>query len=392
MKKRGISLLLAAVLCLGTLTACVSPASEGSLGSANAGAGKRLGGNRLIGIALPDESDGRWVRDGETMRRTLEKKGYLVELAYAEGSARAQQGQVKALLDDDCNVIIVRAVDAASMARALNSWDLSDTAVLAYDCVLEECPAVSYSVALDGYTNGRKQGRYLADLLELKKRKKGKNPAHLEIFHQAGNANGRYALEGAMEVLKPYLDRGTLVIPSREQTEEACGVSSAERAGERVKRLMEHTYADGKTLDAVLCTDDMASVWLAEGLERCYTGSVYPCVAGCNGTCQSIELLLRRRQNMTTVEKGAEMAKQAAKMADQMMNGQTVEVTAQGDGHPCDVPAYLYQPMGVSQRNARKRLFDSGLFLVRVDRTVTVPGYESVGAQLEDKTAEQTKE
>lgn len=261
MKKRCVALLLAAALCVSALAACAAPATDGSLGSAIGS--KRLSGNRLIGISMPDEEDGRWVRDAETMQSILEEKGYLVEVAYANRDGHTQQEQMKALLDDDCNVIIVAPVTPAALGDALNSWDTSGTTILAYNGIIADCKAVSYSVALDGYESGKKQARFLISQLGLEKRTK-KNPANLEIFHLAGSASGLYALTGALELLQPYLEKKVLTIPSGEQNGEDCGVADADETAERVKQLVKHTYADGKTLDAVLCTDDNVSVWLAQ--------------------------------------------------------------------------------------------------------------------------------
>ena len=372
-KKRGILFLLAAALCLGALTACAGPASDGSV--PKGASGKRLGGNQLIGIALPDESDGRWVRDAEVMKADLEGKGYLVEVAYAEGDGKTQQEQVKALLDDDCNVVIVAAVEPSSLAAAMDGMGVEDATIISYHGMVADCPAIRYSLALDGYANGRGQARYLIKKLKLDKRSK-KNPAHLEIFHLAGSASGAYALQGAMEVLKPYIQKKVLTVPSGQTKAENCGVADPAAAAERVKRLMEEQYAQGESLDAVLCTDDGVSLWLAKGLEDHYTGSVYPLVAGCNGTCESIGMTLSGRQVMTTVENGADMPVRAAKMAEQVLNGEEVSLTQPGEGNPCDQPAWLYQPMGVTAGNAQERIFQSKLYVQKKNGTVTVPGQE----------------
>lgn len=383
-KKRGILLLLAAALCLGGLTACAGPAADGS--GPRGASGMRLGGNQLIGIALPDESDGRWVRDAETMKTDLEAKGYLVEVAYAKGDGKTQQEQVKALLDDDCNVVIVAAVEPANLVDALGSMGVGDASLISYYGILDNCDAVRCSVALDGYANGRGQGKYLIKKLKLDKRSK-KDPAHLEIFHLAGSASGGYALQGAMKELKPYLDKKVLTIPSGERETKDCGVTDPAAAAERVERLMQEHYAEGERLDAVLCTDDGVSGWLAKGLESHYTGSVYPMVAGCSGTCESIAMTLNGRQIMTTVENGNEMAAQAAKLADQVLTGEELTLTQPEKGNPCDQPACLYKPMGVTRNNAKERVFKPKLYVRRKDGSVTVPGQEKVARAAEEKDA-----
>ena len=379
MKKRGICILLAAALLLAVLVgACGSPGSESSFGKGVSTAidsltsAKQLSGNRLVGIAMPTDKDRRWVRDAETIKTLLEDQGYVVELAYAENDGKVQRRQVKAMLDDDCNVIVVAAVEHAALAKALNGWDTSGTTVIAYETIISECPAVSYSVALDGYANGKMQGKGLVKLLGLKKQKIQGKHYNLEIFHQTGNGSGLYALLGALEELKPYLDRKILTIPSGQKSGAACGVSDAGETAKRLKTLTKKYYSTGRTLDAVLSTDDDVSVWLAKALEKDYRGSVYPLILGCCGNSESVRLLMEGRVAMTTVEENGKMAVRTAKMTEQVMSGKTVKLTRQDPKNPCDLPAYLFKPLSVGRKSAPKKLFHSGRYVMKKDGSVTV--------------------
>ena len=141
--------------------------------------------------------------------------------------------------------------------------------MIAYSVLVPDCDTVDYFIGIDSYTNGQIQAKYLVKKLGLKDTKQSFN---LEIFHQSGNGSALYAFLGAMDVLKPYLDNSTLVIPSGDTTEEECGVADADGAADRLSHLLETTYADGKPLDAILCTDDTISVGVAQGLADSYSG------------------------------------------------------------------------------------------------------------------------
>ena len=158
------------------------------------------------------------------------------------------------------------------------------------------------------------------------------------------------------------------MIPSGDTTEEECGVADADGAADRLSHLLETTYADGKPLDAILCTDDTISVGVAQGLADSYSGSVFPMISGCNCNPESIQLLMGGQLAITSVEVTGSMAQQAAKMADQAMSGKTVD---QSEENPYDVPAYLYEPAKVTLKNYEKQLFDSGLFVKHKNGTVT---------------------
>lgn len=392
MKKRAFCLLLAAALSLSALCGC---AGSGGADSADTSAGvsisapaksKNTMGSRLVGISMPDQS-GRWEQEASTMQTILEAKDYTVELAYAANNSDTQIEQVKAMLDDDCGAIIVASVDSEALSNALVTCDTSNTTMIAYSTLVPDCSTIDYFIGIDSYTNGQIQAKYLVNKLGLKKTKKTFN---LEIFHQANSGSALYAFLGAMDVLKPYLDNSTLVIPSGHMTAEDCGVADAADAKKTLSHLLESTYADGKPLDAILCTDDTLSVAVSQELERDYIGSVFPLISGCNCNPDSIQLVIDGKLSVTSVENTQEIAQQAAKMADQAMRGKTVD---QSEQNPYDVPAYVYEPVKVTRKNYKKVLFDSGLYQKDKKGNITHAAHETpdVSADTGDSSAADQK-
>lgn len=377
MKKRAFCLLLAAALCLSALCACTAGANGTTSADSSAGVsistpskGKNAMSSRLVGISMPEQA-GRWEQEATTMQTILQAKDYTVELAYADNNSKTQIEQVKAMLDDDCGAIIVASVDSEALSDALATCDTSNTTMIAYSTLVPDCSTIDYFIGIDSYTNGQIQAKYLVQKLGLKKTKKSFN---LEIFHQSNSGSALYAFLGAMDVLKPYLDDSTLVIPSDRTTAETCGVTDAAEAKKALGHLLESTYADGKPLDAILCTDDTLSVAVAQELQKDYSGSVFPLISGCNCNPESIQLLMDGKLSVTSVENTQKIAQQAAKMADQAMQGKTVEQSKQ---NPYDVPAYVYEPVKVTLKNYKDVLFKTGLYKKNKDGTITHAAHKS---------------
>lgn len=345
---------------------------------------KKVTGNKLVGIAMPTDQNEKWVQDATTMQSILEDKGYMVELAYAGDDSDVQIDQVKAMLDDDCGTIIVASVDSDALSSALAGWDTSSTTMIAYSVLVPDCDSVDYFIGVNSYTNGQIQAKYLVKKLGLANTKKSFN---LEIFHQSGSGSALYAFLGAMDVLQPYLDNSTLVIPSGDMTAEDCGVADADAAADRLSHLLETTYADGKPLDAILCTDDVISVGVAQGLTDSYSGSVFPIISGCNCNPDSIGLLMSGRLAITSVESTGNMAEQAATMAVQAISGKEVD---QSEDNPYDVPAYLYKPTKITLKNYKKQLFDNGLFVKNKDGTISAAQSKNKDATADKETAAST--
>ena len=377
MKKRAFCLFLAAALCLSALCACTAGANGTTSADSSAGVsistpskGKNAMSSRLVGISMPEQA-GRWEQEATTMQTILQAKDYTVELAYADNNSDTQIEQVKAMLDDDCGAIIVASVDSEALSDALATCDTSNTTMIAYSTLVPDCSTIDYFIGIDSYTNGQIQAKYLVQKLGLKKTKKSFN---LEIFHQSNSGSALYAFLGAMDVLKPYLDDSTLVIPSDRTTAETCGVTDAAEAKKALGHLLESTYADGKPLDAILCTDDTLSVAVAQELQKDYSGSVFPLISGCNCNPESIQLLMDGKLSVTSVENTQKIAQQAAKMADQAMQGKTVEQSKQ---NPYDVPAYVYEPVKVTLKNYKDVLFKIGLYKKNKDGTISHAAHKS---------------
>lgn len=377
MKKRAFCLFLAAALCLSALCACTAGANGTTSADSSAGVsistpskGKNAMSSRLVGISMPEQA-GRWEQEATTMQTILQAKDYTVELAYADNNSKTQIEQVKAMLDDDCGAIIVASVDSEALSDALATCDTSNTTMIAYSTLVPDCSTIDYFIGIDSYTNGQIQAKYLVQKLGLKKTKKSFN---LEIFHQSNSGSALYAFLGAMDVLKPYLDDSTLVIPSDRTTAETCGVTDAADAKKALGHLLESTYADGKPLDAILCTDDTLSVAVAQELQKDYSGSVFPLISGCNCNPESIQLLMDGKLSVTSVENTQKIAQQAAKMADQAMQGKTVEQSKQ---NPYDVPAYVYEPVKVTLKNYKDVLFKTGLYKKNKDGTISHAAHKS---------------
>lgn len=372
MKKRAYCFLLAAVFSFGALCSC---AANGGNSSSAAAVGVSISApvsnnssldRRLVGISMPVQ-EGNWEQEAVVMQRILEKKGYIVELAYAGNDSDVQSEQVRAMLDDDCGAIILAAVDSKALVDTLATCDTSSTTIIAYTALLSDSKAVDYYIGSDCYASGQAQGNYLVKKLGLKKTKKHYN---LELFHYTGNGNSLYTFLGALDILQPYLGKGTLVIPSGQMTPEECSVSNAREAGKRLNELLKNTYSDGMSLDAILCTDDTISVGVAQQLERNFSGSVFPVICGSECNSASIQLLMDGQLAITSVTEMPGIAKRAAMAADQAMSGQKKD---QLEENIYGVPVSLYQPARVTKKNCKKALFDSGLF-VKNKNGVVLPG------------------
>ena len=147
-----------------------------------------------IGISMPTQSLQRWNQDGANMKQRFEAAGYEVDLQYANNNVALQVSQIENMILNGADVLVISAIDGASLGTVLEIAKDEGIPVIAYDRLIMETDAVSYYATFDNYMVGTIQGKYLVEALDLDNRT---DPVNIEIT--AGSPddnNARYFYQG----------------------------------------------------------------------------------------------------------------------------------------------------------------------------------------------------
>ncbi|TYB41284.1 sugar-binding protein, partial [Microbispora tritici] len=178
--------------------------------SSGDGGNTTAGGKGTVGIAMPTKSSERWVKDGDNMVQQFKSLGYDTDLQYAEDVVETQVSQVENMITKGVKVLVVAAVDGAALTDVLQQAADQKIPVIAYDRLLMKTPNVDYYATFDNFQVGVQQAGYIEDKLGLKD---GKGPFNIELFAGSPDDNNTvFFFNGAMSVLKPYIDAGKLVV------------------------------------------------------------------------------------------------------------------------------------------------------------------------------------
>ncbi|HBF37857.1 MAG TPA: sugar ABC transporter substrate-binding protein, partial [Firmicutes bacterium] len=174
-----------------------------------------------VGIAMPTQSSERWIKDGHTMKDILEKRGYQVDLQYAEDDIPTQKAQIENMVTKGAKVLVVAAIDGSTLSATLDTAAKSGVKVISYDRLLVNTKAVSYYATFDNRKVGQLQAQSLLDGL---KKFKGKGPWNVELFAGSpDDTNSFYFYSGAMDILKPLMNKGQIVVPSKQIAQDKIG-------------------------------------------------------------------------------------------------------------------------------------------------------------------------
>ena len=316
-----------------------------------------------IGVSMPTKDLQRWNQDGANMEEQLKDAGYEVELQYASNDPATQLNQIKTMIGNGADVLVIAAIEGDSLGEALDMAAEYEIPVIAYDRLLMNSDAVSYYATFDNYMVGTVQGTYVKDTLDLDN---AEGPFNIEFTAgDPGDNNAGYFFAGAYDVLSPYIEEGKLVVPSGqvEFAEVATPQWKTDEAQKRAENILSSYYADGTELDAWVCSNDSTALGVETALAANYDGE-YPIVTGQDCDIENVKNMLAGKQSMSVFKDTRTLASQVVKMVGQILNGEEVDVndTETYDNGVIVVPSYLCEPVFADANNYKELLIDSGYY------------------------------
>jgi putative multiple sugar transport system substrate-binding protein len=356
-----------AVLALG-LAACAGEGAGGGGGAGTDAPAEEL----LVGVSMPTQTSERWIADGDSVRRQLQEAGYQVELQYANDDIPTQSQQVDQMITQGADLLIIAAIDGTALSSQLDAAAAANIPVIAYDRLIRGSEHVDFYVTFDNFQVGVEQGNALLTGLGLRGRDgspgSATGPFNIELF--AGSLddnNTRYFFEGAMSVLQPHIDAGTLVVKSGQTGIEQAAILrwQQETAQRRMEDLLTSSYNDGSRVDGVLSPYDGLSRGIITALQNAGYGTAdnpIPVVTGQDAEIASVKLIADGVQSSTIFKDTRKLAEQAVIAAQAFLGGSEPEAndTTTYDNGVKVVPSYLLPIQTVYADNIQSVLVDSG--------------------------------
>jgi putative multiple sugar transport system substrate-binding protein len=353
MSKNLIYKLLAVVM----LASLVLTACGGAAGDAGSD-------QKMVGISMPTKTSTRWISDGESMVKSFEELGYATDLQFADNDIPNQIAQLENMITKGADVLVIAAIDGSTLSDVLGKAKEAGVLVIAYDRLISKTENVDYYATFDNFGVGVIQGSQIIEGLDLENQA---GPFNVELFGGSpDDTNAFYFYDGAMSVLQPYIDEGKLVVQSGQMGMDVVGTLRWDGAvaQARMENLLSANYTD-KRVDAVLSPYDGLSRGIIAALRGVGYGTAdqpWPVITGQDAEVASVKAMIAGEQTYTVFKDTRELAAQTAKMVDQALKGEAVDIndTKTYDNGVKVVPSYLLTPYSVDLSNYEKLLVESG--------------------------------
>ncbi len=326
-----------------------------------------LAQEKTVGISMPTKTSARWIADGDNMVKQFTEAGYGTDLQYAGDDIPNQLAQIENMIVQGVDALVIAAIDGTTLSNALENAAASGIPVIAYDRLIRDSGNVDYYATFDNFQVGVLQANSLVK--GLKERFPDVKPWNVELFGGSPDDNNAFFFyDGAMSVLQPLIDDGSIVIPSGQMGMDVVGTLRwlPATAQARMDNLLSANYTDTE-LHGVLSPYDGLSIGILSSLKGVGYGAAdmpMPIVTGQDAEIPSVKSILADEQYSTVFKDTRELAKVTVGMVNALLAGGTPEIndTETYDNGVKVVPSYLLVPMEVDKTNWEAAVVDSGYY------------------------------
>ncbi|MEA5054101.1 MAG: sugar-binding protein [Propionicimonas sp.] len=314
----------------------------------------------VIGVSLPQKTSENWVLAEGLFTDGLKQAGYNGIVQFANGGVTEQQNQISAMITKGAKVIAVGAIDGSQLSTQLKEAKDQGVIVIAYERLLTGSPDVDFYVTFDNYKIGQLQGQAL---LEGLAKLKGDVPYNVELLAGSpDDSNAAFFFDGAMSVLQPKIDDGTLKVLSG-QTEYKQVVTpgwTAKNAQNRMDAILAANYQN-EDLDGILSpNDNLARAALTAAQSAGKTGDHWPVATGLDSEVESVKWVAQGKQYSTIYKDTRAVVAKTIELIGDAQQGKPMEPndTETYNNGVKVVPSYLITPILVTKDNVAEVYVD----------------------------------
>ena len=330
-----------------------------------------------VGILFPSqEDDTRWLKDEKELCGALADARYDAQVLYADSDPVLQAEQIQSLIRSGASALLLAPADVYSLGDVLADAEKQDIPVFCYDSLVMNTDAVNYYFTFDTRKIGRQIGEEIISRtgLQTEGETSENSSVHtIEFLMGSPEDTGQlFLFNGIMEVLRPYLENGTLECRSQrlDYSQVSIRETSTDTAMYRLEELVSGYYETEQAPDILVTASDSyaqraADFFTLKGLTPDH--DVWPVITGLGAEANTVRSVEEGKIAFTVFEDNRELARMAAKSMEEFLSGEEPEVSDYGqyDNGVKLVRAVTAEAQIIDRDNYRL-LVDNGYYEERV--------------------------
>lgn len=289
---------------------------------------------KVIGMSLDDLRLERWQKDRDYFTQEAKKLGFDVIAVSSDGDATKQSADIENLIAQGVSAIVIIPKDGDALAPVIAQARKDNIPVLAYDRLINNAD-LSYYVTFDLEKVGRMQAEGILDVTN-----KGR------FYYLGGSPDDNNAFlfrKGAMDVLKPYIDRKEITLIGEQMVQSWL----PDVALPIIENMLT---AEKNNVAAIVAANDAIGGAAIQALRAQGLAGKVP-VSGQDADLAALQRIARGEQAVTVYKPVKLLATEAAKIAVALANGETPTANASLNNKMKDVPTMYLEPIKVTKDN-----------------------------------------
>lgn len=302
----------------------------------------------FIGIAFDTFVVERWQRDLEILVATLTELGAHVEVQIANENQQKQVDQIKYLIGQKVDVLIVVPNDAYGLVEVVDEAKREGIKVLSYDRLILNANVDGY-ISFDNFDIGSGMTERL--IRHLGEEKSDEPFQLLMINGGPKDYNATLIKAGSLEVLQPYIEA--------EVYEVAEEVWAFEWREQYAKELVENHMRSGKPLHGIIAANDVLATGAIEVLAKWQAvGAV--AVVSQDAELSACQRIVEGSQLATVYKPISDIAVTAAHAAIRLAQGKGMGTEETISNGLKEVPYLKLDAVVIDALNLEDQIIDSG--------------------------------
>lgn len=297
----------------------------------------------VIGFSMDTLKEERWQRDKELFEAKVKELGAEVKTLAANSDNAVQLNQAEQLLSEGIDVLVVVPYNAEGAAAIVQKAHAENIPVLSYDRLIKNSD-VDYYISFDNVRVGEIQAQAIVE-----KAPKG-NYAYIGGADTDNNAI--LFRQGAMNILKPLVDKGDIKIVYDQYTKDW-------KPEEALKNMENALTANNNKIDAVVAANDGTAGGVIQALKAQGLAGKVP-VSGQDAELAALQRVAEGSQTMTVYKPINAIAAKAAEMAVALAKEEKITADNKVNNGKIDVPSILLDPIAVNKDNIKDTVVKDG--------------------------------
>jgi len=333
-RKKLCSILFAAAMIVGML---LQPGCTDSTGKSH-----KNGDKITIGLSMAMLKEERWYMDRDDFIAEAQKLGAKVIVDVANDNADEQLNQVKDMIGQGIDVLVIIPHDANIAASAVEMARRAGIKVISCDRLVLNANVDLY-ITFDNVKVGVLQAEAMVKAVP-----KGN---YVIVEGPATDYNSIMIAQGIKSVLNAHIKNGDITVIKDFSTTDWM----ADEAADGINKLIQ----DGARIDAVIAENDSLAGGIINTLSEYHLLQRIP-VVGMDADLAACQRVVEGQQLMTVYKPIKQLAMSAAGFAVKMANGEDIGVSGRLNGGRYDVPYYSFMPEAVFKDNMVDAVINDG--------------------------------